>query len=109
MPRKARSRNSRKPLVIQRTLLPKSQLQTSQIVTLTLVPGLASAQTGSFLPVACSAALSSQLAPTTRAPETMKPTTAISSAQQNVIKMAPTELKSTGIRRIVPVPVPAGK
>lgn len=108
MPRKARSRNSRKPLVIQRTLLPKSQLQTSQIVTLTLVPGLASAQTGSFLPVACSAALSSQLAPTTRAPET-KPTTAISSAQQNVIKMAPTELKSTGIRRIVPVPVPAGK
>lgn len=46
------SRNVRKPLVIQRTLLPKNQVSTSQIVTLALVPGIASSsRTGSFLPV----------------------------------------------------------
>lgn len=106
MPRKVRTRNTRKPLVVQRTLLPKSQLQTSQIVTLTLVPGMSNAQTGSFLPVTCSTGST----PQSTAPlvlETVNSTLESGDSQQNVIKMAPTELKSTGIRRIVPVPVPA--
>lgn len=107
MPRKVRARNTRKPLVVQRTLLPKSQLQTSQIVTLTLVPGMSNAQTGSFLPVACSAGSSSRLQTSPLVLETVNSTMESGDSQQNVIKMAPTELNSTGIRRIVPVPVPA--
>ena len=46
------SRNVRRPLVVQRTLLPKTQVPTRQIMTLTLLPDVPQlAQKGSFMPV----------------------------------------------------------
>ena len=49
---KRMSRNVRRPLVVQRTLLPKTQVPTRQIMTLTLLPDVPQlAQKGSFMPV----------------------------------------------------------
>ena len=44
-------RNARKPLVVQRSILPKHQLQARQIMTLAMVRSTHLAQTGSFMPV----------------------------------------------------------
>ena len=46
-----KNRNVRKPLVVQRTLLPKTQGPARQIMTLAMMPGNQLTHTASFMPV----------------------------------------------------------
>ena len=50
VPRRGR-KVSRKPLIVQRSLLPKHQLQTRQIMALAMLQGTQLGQTASFMPV----------------------------------------------------------
>ena len=62
MPKRQRrlQRNMKRPLVVQRTLLPKTQVPTRQIMTLTMLPTNPTSQTGSFMQVVASPAFSIQ-------------------------------------------------
>ncbi len=44
-------RRTRKPMIVQRRLMPKADVPTRQLMTLTMVPGSNQMQTGSFMPV----------------------------------------------------------
>ena len=105
MPRGRRQlrRNIRKPLVVQRTLLPKTEVPSRQIMTLTVLPNTPQGVgTGSFMPVVTNPALAGIMGQPITAPVS----TMAENVTPSVITMTPSSVtKAAKVRRIIPTPI----